>query len=91
MAAPIERSVGARSDPVVPEQRNGQAADANAAGKTPHPTARADGRPPTTRAADTALAAAMNAPIEALELLDIRGRTAKRPPHQGERPCSAPS
>jgi hypothetical protein len=34
-----------------------------------HPTRRDDGRTPNPREADTALAASMNAPVEALELL----------------------
>lgn len=39
-----------------------------------HPTRRPDGRTPNPRCAATALAAAMNAPVEALELLDTPDR-----------------
>lgn len=37
--------------------------------KDPHPTRRADGRTPSPRAAESALASALSLPLEALELL----------------------
>ncbi len=75
MDASIEREVGGKSAAGGPEGR-GVRRPGGSDGSC-HPTARADGRSPTTRAADTALAAAMNAPLEALELLaDAKERSA---------------